>query len=223
VKQVARIVAVAIGFVVGGAVLVEAAATNSRRVDTSPVSNRITKYCDPVCELQAQDSAFSLLIEAYRQFQSRQIQIDYERRLRSAAELGNQPDSLVIGTTLNGTRTLRAWVEVLAEKERHLRLEQLQTRVVNFATVYQCTRKGDETAIDQTVANTADAPTASRKLKTLRVLALGSPASADFQTVVSRPAASIFLDSAPAELWQDEVVGPCEDTPATGSTTETGR
>jgi hypothetical protein len=215
VKQVARIVLVAIGFVAGGAVVAKAAATDARSVDASPVSNRITKYCDPVCELQAQDSAFSLLIEAYRQFQSRQIQIDYERRLRSAAELGNQPDSLVIGTTLNSTRTLRQWVEVLAEKERDLRLEQLQTRVVNFATVYQCARKGDESALEEPVANKADAGAASRELKTLRVLALGSPASADLRTVVSRPAASIFLDSAPAEPWQDEVVGPCEDTTAT--------
>ena len=203
---------VAIGFVVAGAVVAEAAATNVRSVDASPVSNRITRYCDPVCELQAQDSAFSLLIEAYRQFQSRQIQIDYERRLRSAAELGNQPDSLVIGTTLHSTRTLRQRVEVLAEKERDLRLEQLQTRVVNFATAYQCARRGDESALEKPVANKADAGAASRELKTLRVLALGSPASADFPTVVSRPAASIFLDSAPAEPWQDEVVGPCEDT-----------
>lgn len=203
---------VVVVFVVGGAAVAVAAATNTRGVGASPVSNRITKYCDPVCELQAQDSAFSLLIEAYRQFQSRQIQIDYERRLHSAAELGNQPDSLVIGTTLNSTRTLRAWVEALAEKERDLRLEQLQTRVVNFATAYQCVRKGDENALEQPVANKANAPTASRELKTLRVLALGSPSSADFQTVVSRPAASIFLESTPAEPWQDEVVGPCEET-----------
>src|SRR6266446_2975753 len=100
--------------------------------DNGPVSQRIQKYCDPVCELQAQDSAFSLLIEAYRQFQSRQIELDYESRLKAAAGLGAQADSLVIGTTLNSTRTLRAWVEMLAEKERELRLEQLQTRVVSF-------------------------------------------------------------------------------------------
>jgi len=219
VKQLASIVVVAIGLVVGGAVVAEAAATNARSVGASPVSNRITKYCDPVCELQAQDSAFSLLIEAYRQFQSRQIQIDYEQRLRTAAELGNRPDSLVIGTTLNSTRTLRAWVQLLAEKERDLRLEQLQTRVVNFATAYQCARRGDESTLEEPVANKVDASTAVRELKTLRVLALGSPASADFQTVVSRPAASIFLDSAPAEPWQDAVVGPCDDTATTTATT----
>jgi hypothetical protein len=219
VKQMDGFVLVAIGFIVGGVIVVEAGSTNSRSPDVSPVSNRITKYCDPVCELQAQDSAFSLLIEAYRQFQSQQIQVDYERRLHSAAQLGNQPDSLVIGTTLNSTRTLRAWVEVLAEKERDLRLEQLQTRVVNFATAYQCARRGDESALEERVAAKADAPTASRQLKTLRVLALGSPASADFQTVVSRPAASFFLDFPPAEPWQDAVVGPCEDTAtATGPT-----
>jgi hypothetical protein len=222
-KQVARIVVVLIGFVVGGAKIAEAAPANPRSADGSPVSNRITNYCDPVCELRAQDSAFSLLIEAYRQFQSREIQIDYERRLRSAAELGNQPDSLVIGTTLKSTRTLRAWVEVLAEKERDLRLEQLQTRVVNFATAYQCARKGDESVLEEPVANKVDAGAASRELKTLRVLALGSPASADFQTIVSRPAASLFLDSAPEEPWQDEVVGPCEDTATSAAAAEPAR
>ena len=114
-----------IGWAISVAGIVDAASTAPRSADSSAVSKRITNYCDPVCEIQAQDSAFALLIEAYRQFQSRQIQVDYESRLRAAAGLGAQADSLVIGTTLNSTRTLRAWVEALAEKERELRLEQL--------------------------------------------------------------------------------------------------
>ena len=180
-------------------------------MDGSPVSKRITKYCDPVCEVQAQDSAFSLLIETYRQFQSRQIQLDYEARLRAAAGLGKDADSLIIGTTLNSTRTLRMWIEVLAEKERDLRLEQLQTRVVNFSTAYHCARKGDELAVEQPVPSKVDMPAAAQQLKTLRLLALGSPANADFQRVMSTPAADIFLDTAPAEPWQQEVVGPCDE------------
>src|SRR6266404_2091602 len=97
--------ALLIGIVGGVAGTVQAAPSNPRTVDSSPVSKRITKYCDPVCEVQAQDSAFSLMIEAYRQFQGRQIQLDYEARLRAAAGLGKDADSLIIGTTLNSTRT----------------------------------------------------------------------------------------------------------------------
>lgn len=204
-------IALLISLAVGVAGTAQADSTNPRNVDSSPVSKRITRYCDPVCEVQAQDSAFSLLIEAYRQFQSRQIQLDYESRLRAAAGLGKEADSLVIGTTLNSTRTLRAWIEVLAEKERDLRLEQLQTRVVNFATAYQCARKGDELAVEQPVPSKVNIPAAAQQLKTLRLLALGSPTRADFQTVASTRAADIFLDTAPAEPWQQEVAGPCDD------------
>jgi len=196
--------------IIGLVVTAEAASTTPRNTDSSPVSNRITKYCDPVCELKAQDSAFSLLIETYRQFQSRQIQIDYEARLRSAAGLGKEADSLVISTTLNSTRTLRAWIEVLAEKERDLRLEQLQSRVVNFSTVYNCARRNDAVALDQTVANKADPGAAAEQLKTLRVLVLGSPTKADFQAVTSVPASSMFLDSPPVEVPADQLVQPCE-------------
>ena len=203
--------ALLIGIVGGVAGTVQAAPSNPRTVDSSPVSKRITKYCDPVCEVQAQDSAFSLMIEAYRQFQGRQIQLDYEARLRAAAGLGKDADSLIIGTTLNSTRTLRAWIEVLAEKARDLRLEQLQTRVVNFSTAYHCARKGDELAVEQSVPSKVDMPAAAHQLKTLRLLALGSPTKADFQRVTSTPAADIFLDAAPGVPWQQEVVGPCED------------
>jgi hypothetical protein len=192
---------------------VGAASTNPRAVDSPSVSTRITQYCDPVCELRAQDSAFSLLIEAYRQFQARQIELDYEARLRAATGLGKEADSLVIDTTLNSTRTLRAWIEVLAEKERELRLEQLQTRVVNFTTAYHCSRKGDEQAIEQPVAIQVDPEAAARQLRTLRVLALGSPVRADFQTVKSTSAADVFLDSPPAEAWPQEIIGPCDDAP----------
>jgi len=199
---------------------VEAASTTPSRTDSSPVTKRIEKYCDPVCELQAQDSAFSLVIEAYRQFQSRQIELDYEARLKAAADLGQGPDSLVIATTLTSTRTMRAWIEALAEKERDLRLEQLQTRVANFTTVYHCARKADEIAVEHPVASKVDAGVAAQQLKTLRLLTLGSPARANFQTVTSKSAADIFLDSAPADTWPEQLVGPCEETPTSATAPE---
>jgi hypothetical protein len=193
--------------------IVQAGSTTREGLDSSPVTSRITKYCDPVCEVQTQDSAFSLVIEAYRQFQSRQIQIDYESRLRAAAGLGKDADTLVIDTKLNSARTVRAWIEVLADKERQLRLQQLQTRVANFTTAYHCARKGDEEDIQETVANKVDVYAATQQLKTLRVLTLGSPINANFQEVASTPAADIFLDSAPVPVRPEDLVGPCDDAP----------
>jgi methylaspartate ammonia-lyase len=204
-------VALTLGLAITSVATLQAASTTTAGLDISPVTSRITKYCDPVCEVQTQDSAFSLVIEAYRQFQSRQIQIDYESRLRAAAGLGKEADTLVIDTKLNSAQTMRAWIEVLAEKERQLRLQQLQTRVANFTTAYHCARKGDEEAIQETVANKVDVYGAAQQLKTLRVLTVGSPVNANFQEVASTPAADMFLDSAPVPVRPEDLVGPCDD------------
>lgn len=206
-------IALGMGAIVWLLVAARIASANPSGADNGPVSQRIQQYCDPVCELQAQDSAFSLLIEAYRQFQSRQIELDYESRLKAAAHLGQEPDSLVIGTTLTSVRTMRAWIKALAEKERDLRLEQLQTRIANFTTVYHCARKDDETTAGLPVASKVDIRAAVPQLRTLRLLTLGSPTIANFQTVISTPAADVFLDSTPADTWPEQLVGPCEDTP----------
>ncbi|HVM61941.1 MAG TPA: hypothetical protein VMV72_13850 [Verrucomicrobiae bacterium] len=196
--------------------------TSDDAVVTEPgsASKRVVQYCGPACELQAQDSAFALLIEVYRQFQTRQIQVDYERRLQAASKLGREGDSLVIGTTLNGTATLGTCVRTLAEKERDLRLEQLQTRVLNFATAYRCVRKDDEMAVGQPVTSKIDPSAASRELKTLRVLALDPASTGDYHAVVSKPAASLFLDSAPAQPWPDQVVNAFDDAPAAAAFTK---
>jgi len=208
------------GVIVGLTIAAQVALANPSGADTASASQRVQKYCGPVCELQAQDSAFSLLIEAYRQFQSRQIELDYESRLKAAAHLNEEPDSLVIGTTLTSARTMRAWVEALAEKERDLRLEQLQTRVANFTTVYHCARKADEASAGQPVTSKVDVKAAAQQLKTLRLLSLGSPSRANFQIVTSTPAADIFMDAEPADVWPEQLVGPCEDTPASATSPE---
>jgi hypothetical protein len=163
------------------------------------------------------------VIEAYRQFQSRQIQIDYESRLRAAAGLGKDADTLVIDAKLNSAQTIRSWIEVLADKERQLRLQQLQTRVANFTTAYHCARKGDEEAIQETVANKVDVYAAAQQLKTLRVLTLGSPVSTSFQEVASTPAADIFLDSTPVPVRPEDLVGPCDDAPISSTPSEAAR
>jgi hypothetical protein len=208
-----RFIIVALGLGLGFSLSAagQPAPASLRNTKSPTVSTRLQTYCDPVCELQAQDSAFGFLIEAYRQFQAHEIEVNYQSRLKAAAQLGQEPDSLVIGTELNSVKTLRTWIEVLAEKERDLRLEQLQTRIANFKTAYHCTRKAEEISVGQPVASKLDPRLAARELTTLRLLDLGSPVNANFQTVTSRPANSIFLDSAPAEAWADQLVGPCED------------
>jgi hypothetical protein len=206
-------IALMFGLVISVAATARAGSTTRGDLDSSPVTSRITKYCDPVCEVQTQDSAFSLVIEAYRQFQSRQIQIDYESRLRAAAGLGKDADTLVIDTKLNSAQTMRSWIEALADKERQLRLQQLQTRVANFTTVYHCARKGDEEAIQETVVSKVDVDAAAEQLKTLRMLTLGSPVNASIQEVTSTPAADVFLDSAPVPVRPEDLVGPCDDAP----------
>ena len=187
--------------------LMSAARADSERPD---VASRITKYCDPVCELQSQDKAFSLLIEAFRQFQSHQIQNDYQTRLRAAAAMGEEKGSLVISTQLEGIRTLRMWVEALAAKERDLRMEQLQSRGTNFRTAYNCARRVDEEEIQTTVANVVDPKGAGEELKTMRVVALGSPTVGGFKVVKAMPAAKYFYDAPAVEVSPDSLIAPCE-------------
>src|SRR5208283_5166614 len=73
-----------------------------------------TKPVDPIAELRNQDSAFSLLIEAFRQIQGRIIQNDYEARIKAA-------------NALSDLKT-RRYVAELAKEERDLRVEKLSTR-----------------------------------------------------------------------------------------------
>src|SRR5580698_9452679 len=55
---------------------------------TDEVATQI-KATNPVSELRNQDSAFSLLMEAFRMVQGRVIQTDYEHRLQAADALSD--------------------------------------------------------------------------------------------------------------------------------------
>src|SRR5690349_21674944 len=48
-----------------------------------------TNSVDPIIELQNQDTAFSLLLEAFREIQGRIIQNDYEARIKAANALAD--------------------------------------------------------------------------------------------------------------------------------------
>src|ERR1700722_16230152 len=73
-------------------------------------------------ELHIHDSAFSLLLEAYRQFQNNLIQIDYSNRLSAAASLTDI--------------AAREDVNALAGQERDLRLKRLAAQLVVFSATY---------------------------------------------------------------------------------------
>jgi hypothetical protein len=186
------------------------AAESQKRDSDQSVRTRILKYCDPVCELQSQDKAFAMLIEAYRQFQSHQIQTDFEQRLRAAAAIGEERGSMIIQADLNGVRTFRTFVEELAKKECELRMQQLQTQVTNFNTAYGCMRRVDEEDVGEAVTKQVDTKTAAAKLTTFSIVALGSPATANYRLVKAAPANSIFLDAPPVPAPMGRVIEPCD-------------
>jgi hypothetical protein len=176
----------------------------------SRVEYLILRDCDPVCEVQAQDSAFSLLIEAYRQFQSYQIEQDFQARLRAAAGLNERENgTLIIDTHSQALQTLRAWVEELARKERELRFEQLHERVANFHTAYNCARRLDEDEVGFPVANRVDTRSAANEIRSYNIIALGS-ATTPLRTVKASPASSIFFDAPPADVPSERLIAPCE-------------
>ncbi len=92
-----------------------------------------TKPVDPIAELRNQDSAFSLLIEAFRQIQGRIIQNDYEARIKAA-------------NALRDLKT-RRYVAELAKEERDLRMEKLYHQIGNLNLTYDHTRRDDERAL----------------------------------------------------------------------------
>jgi hypothetical protein len=179
-------------------------------VDDARIKSEIRKICDPVCELRSQDAAFSLLIEAYRQFQSHQIESDFEVRLKAANAMGTERGSLVIASSLTGVQTLRSFVVMLAEKERDLRLERLQTQVANFRSTYGCARRVDEEELGVTVPASIDTRKAATKLRNFDIMAPGTLASANLRTPKSIAANTVLLDAPEVEPAEDQVIESCD-------------
>jgi hypothetical protein len=189
-------------FVVGAAV--------AAGVDGANIRREIRKICDPVCELRSQDAAMSLLLEAYRQFQSHQIESDFEGRLKAANAMSQERGSLVIASSSTGVQTLRAFVVMLAEKERDLRFEQLQTQVVNFRSAYGCARRIDEEQLDTTVPTAIDTRKAASKLRNFNIIAPGTLARANFRSPRAISASTVLLDAPEVEPAQDQVIESCD-------------
>jgi hypothetical protein len=92
-----------------------------------------TKSACPISELRNQDTAFSLLMEAFRQIQGRIIQNDYEARIRAAHALSDLKT--------------RRYVAELAKEERDLRVEKLYHQLGNLNLTYDHARRDDARAL----------------------------------------------------------------------------
>jgi hypothetical protein len=142
-----------------------------------------TKPADPVSELRNQDSAFSILIEAFRQLQGRIIQNDYESRIKAAREL----DDL----------KTRRRVVVLANQERELRMEKLYRQIGNLNVTYEHSRRDDERSAGVDVPMHIDTAHAA---KTLMDYVFIAPAADDNSGEIKAktvPACNYLLDKLP--------------------------
>jgi hypothetical protein len=143
-----------------------------------------TKSADPIAELRNQDSAFSLLIEAFRQVQGRIIQNDYEARIKAA-------------NSLSDLKT-RRYVVGLAKEERNLRVEKLYHQIGNLDLTYDHTRRDDERAL--TVADVPMHLDAGHAAKTLMDFVFVAPTAPDKNGEIKTttvPAKNYLLDKMP--------------------------
>ena len=170
----------------------------------------LRKMCDPVCELHAQDGAFSLLIETYRQFQSYQIETDYQMRLQAARGLSEDRGSLVIESSSKGMQTLRQYIFSLAKQERDLRFEKLQTQCANFSSAYTCVRKTDENYIGEKVPNTASQCDAAQKLRDYCVINPGTLGKGEIRKAGCIPVSTVLLDAPTVAPDPDRLIESCE-------------
>ncbi|MCS7048854.1 MAG: hypothetical protein NZ483_06130 [Verrucomicrobiae bacterium] len=174
-----------------------------------PASKRVLKYCDPVCELQAQDMAFSLLLEAYRQNKAYRIQSTYEARLNAASAMSEAHGSLLIQSDSEGLKTLRAWVMELAEQERQLAMEELQRDVERLKIAYGCARRADEQQLGLAVPSKVDLPTAAQRLASFNIVAGGKFSGSGLKLMRPSSAQSILLDAAEPNI-ASEGIESCE-------------
>lgn len=135
----------------------------------------------PATRLRKQDSAFSLLIEAYRQFHNHLIQSDYDRQRRAAARL---PD-----------RESRRQALALVERERDLRVRKLCTQLATFAVAYDYSRQRDQRNEGISVPRAVDADAAAEELKEFVVIVPPAGNSSKPGTI---PADAVLRDKQPS-------------------------
>ena len=136
------------------AVFLSGTAINSLKAAEHDTDQSPTPYKamhGPVSDLRNQDSAFSLLIESYRQMQTFMIEGDYDKRLRGASLVKDAKD--------------REHIETLAAQERDLRLAKLRTTLGGFNAAYDTSRHESERNAGIQVPSEVDINAANEKLR----------------------------------------------------------
>jgi hypothetical protein len=157
------------------------AETQGETLATQPVA--ASKPADPVSELRNQDSAFSILIEAFRQVQGRIIQNDYEARIRAA-------------NALESLKTRRRVVE-LANQERELRVHKLYHQIGNLNQTYDNTRHDDERVANVDVPVHIDTVHAAKTLMDYVFIAPATDEKSGEIKTKTIPASNYLLDKLP--------------------------
>ncbi|NQU11813.1 hypothetical protein HQ590_13545 [bacterium] len=106
---------------------------------------------DPVAEMQNQDSAFSLLMECYRQLQLSLIEIEYEHRLDEADKVTDS--------------TARKLARAEAEHHAEERVRKLGSDLENMLVAYQAARSHREREAGIRVPHQVDRHKAARALR----------------------------------------------------------
>jgi len=159
-------VATASWLLLGGTTAVAAAASPVVQESLPPKSS-----CNSVCQLHAQDWAFALLIETYREYRCNQIEMDYANRTRALARLADAPNTNgIVHAPLRFVQVLQELLGEIAAAERNRGLQLIHTQVNNFQSLYDCARKDDELAIGATVTNSVNNHKIAQELKQYVVL-----------------------------------------------------
>lgn len=136
-----------------------------------------------VSEVRNHNSAFSLLLEAYRQFQNKLIQADYSNRLSAATCLADV--------------TIRKEAVAMIRRERDLRIRRLAAQLVFFSATYDHSRQFDKQEDDNPSVAGMDRKAAARELQNFVIItpALGGSQGANsFQTL---PSPAVLLNQRP--------------------------
>jgi hypothetical protein len=129
--------------------LESAASAASRRQVAAPSTRRPPP--DPVAELQNNDAAFALLIEAFRELQAVMIEADYYQRLGAAEKLTDP--------------AARAAAIAQVEENAERRLDKLVNDVNNMQLAYDSARKQHEAEMGRTVPSEMNASAAAERLR----------------------------------------------------------
>jgi len=168
-----------------------------------------TNSCESVCQLHAQDWAFALLIETYREYRCNQVEVDYANRTRAMARLADAPNTNgIVHAPLRFVQLLQELLGEIAAAERNRGLQLIHTQVNNFQSLYDCARKNDELALGATVTNTVDNRSIAQELKKYVVLKPELLAKNTAPATAREPKANLFVS--PKYLTDHAVAVPAE-------------